>query len=235
MNSRTTEEELERTREAFKEFISSAIHDLREPLRGIGVNSELLSGICGNTGDARAEQCLRHILQGVERMDLLLRAIAQYCYGDGREFRPVDTKMDAALGEARRQLHNDLERNEATVTNDPLPVVVGDFFGLSTVFRNLLENACKFRAAAAPCIHVGSARRESEWFFFVRDNGLGFDQVYAANLFQPFKRLHGKQFPGNGLGLALARRILEQHDGRIWVDSKPGEGSTFWFSLPAAS
>ncbi|PYT12315.1 MAG: hypothetical protein DMG59_23750 [Acidobacteria bacterium] len=229
--SKASREELTRTKEAFREFVSLAVHDLREPLRAIGSSADMLSSVCGDGVNERATRCLRYIREGVERMDMLLKDIADYWYGEGRELQPAETKMEDALVEAQRQIAHELRKNEAILTHDALPTVTGDFFGLATVFRNLIENACKFRSAAPPVIHVACREQGGEWVFSVRDNGMGFDPVYANSTFQPFQRLHGKR--GSGLGLAVAKRIVERHGGRIWADSAPGEGSTFWFSLPA--
>jgi two-component system, chemotaxis family, sensor kinase Cph1 len=228
------EEELKRTREGFRQFVSLAVHDLREPLRAISTSSELLARIYADDANERAAGCWRHMREGVDRMESLLCDIAEYCYGEGRELQSAEIDMNRVLEEARRQASIELQRTEATLTNDALPSIAGDFFALAAVFRNLIENACRFRSAAAPSIHVGCARQGPEWLFSVRDNGLGFKPAYAEAIFQPFARLHGRQYSGSGLGLARTKGIVEQHDGRIWVDSVPGEGSTFWFSLPAS-
>jgi two-component system, chemotaxis family, sensor kinase Cph1 len=228
----SSDDELNRTREAFREFMSVAVHDLREPLRGIGINTDLLVAICGNTLDERGSQCLHHLQEGVDQMDALLRDIAEYTHADGRVLQPREINMDSVLEEAQRQAAGVLRTNDAVLTHEPLPSVTGDFFGLAIVFRNLITNACTFRSAAAPSIHVGSVRHGSEWQFSVRDNGIGFKPAYVETIFQPFKKLQGKQYPGSGLGLPLAKRIVEQHGGRMWADSVPGEGSTFWLSLP---
>jgi light-regulated signal transduction histidine kinase (bacteriophytochrome) len=167
-------------------------------------------------------------------METLLQDIADYCHGEGRRIQSKQTSMDDVLGEAERQLSDQLRKTEAVITHDALPAVEGDFFALATVLRHLIHNACKFRSAAAPCIHVGVSKSGPEWLFSVRDNGLGFKPAYAEAVFQPFKRFHGREYPGSGLGLAVAERIVEQHGGRMWAESAPGEGSTFWFSLPAA-
>jgi light-regulated signal transduction histidine kinase (bacteriophytochrome) len=229
------EEELKRTREAFRQFVSRAIHDLREPLRAISASSELLTGIYGDGADERAAGCFRYMREGVDRMELLLRDIAEYSYAEGRELQSAEVDMNRVLEEARRQASVELQRTEAQLTSDALPVVEGDFFALAGAFRNLIENACRFRSTAAPSIHVGCIRKGSEWLFSVRDNGLGFKPAYADAIFQPFMRLHGRQYPGSGLGLPRTKRIIEQHGGRIWVDSAPAEGSTFWFSLPVTA
>jgi light-regulated signal transduction histidine kinase (bacteriophytochrome) len=166
-------------------------------------------------------------------MDSLLRDIAAYCHGEGQAINSTEVRMNAVVGEAIRQAAEAIRNTGAQITRDELPNVRGDFFALATVFRNLIENACKFRREAVPAIHASAQRRGGEWVFFVKDNGLGFDPAHGDTVFQPLKRLHGKQFPGSGLGLATAKRIVLQHQGRIGVESTPGQGSTFWFSLPA--
>jgi light-regulated signal transduction histidine kinase (bacteriophytochrome) len=230
--SPSCEDELSRTREAFREFISVGVHDLREPLRAIGINAELLSRNSQEGASERTSESLRHIQEGVQRMDTLLRDIADYWHGEGQELQLRETDLNAVVEEAQRQISDVLQKNEAIVTYDPLPTATGDFFALAAVFRQFIANACKFRSAEAPRIHVQSTRQGSEWVFSVRDNGIGFKPAYAEIVFQPFKRLNGRHYPGSGLGLPLAKRIVEQHGGRIWVDSTPDKGSTFWFSLP---
>lgn len=229
-----SEEELDRTKEAFREFVFHAIHDLREPLRAVSTSSEILADIRGDSTDERAAQCLRYIREGTDRMASLLRDIAAYCEGEGRQLHLAEMSLEAVLAQVQRQISAELQKNAAVLTHDPLPTVQGDFFAMATVFRHLIENACKFRGVEAPSIHIGCVRNESEWIVSVRDNGVGFKPVYADAIFQPFKRLHGREYPGSGLGLALAKRILDQHGGRIWVESIPGRGSTFSFSLPVS-
>ena len=222
-------------REAVREFVSIAVHDLREPLRAVRAGSELLAGMHGDTADESTGRYLRYIRDGVDRMESLLHDIAEYCYAEVRELDPKETDMEAVLLEAERQLSDELNSNEAILTHDPLPAVTGDFLALTAVFRCLIENSCKFRGKAAPIIHISAKKTGSEWLFSVRDNGLGFSPVYGDRIFNPFERLNGRQYPGSGLGLPLAKRILEQHGGRIWAESKPDEGSTFWFSLPGST
>jgi signal transduction histidine kinase len=257
---------------AVREFLRIAVHDLREPLRGIRASSQLLVAIHGGSTDERAVQCMQFIAEGVDRMESLIRDIAEYLHGELRELDLTEVDLERVLAEAKRQLSAELKKNEAVLTHDPLPVVTGDFFALATVFRGLIENACKFRGEAAPRIHVGASRgvgasngvsashgvgadqRGPEWVFSVRDNGMGFDPAYQDQIFNPFGRLNGRQFPGSGLGLTFAKRILEQHGGRIWAESQPrpaqpapsqpdpsqpnpsqpDRGSTFFFTLPVA-
>ncbi len=230
----TAEEDLSRTKEAFRDFLYRAVHDLREPLRAISASSEILARNVTDRTDESSSQCLRHIREGADRMDLLLRDIARYCEGDGQSLQLAEIRLDSALEEAKRQISDELKKSGTVLTYDPLPMVTGDFLALAAVFRNLLENACKFHGPMPPCVHVAASKQGSEWIVAVRDNGVGFKPIYADVIFQPFKRLHGRQFRGSGLGLALTKRILDQHGGRIWAESLPGEGSTFWFSLPVS-
>jgi chemotaxis family two-component system sensor kinase Cph1 len=226
------EVELEQAREAFREFIYRAAHDLHQYLRAVNASSEMLVGLYADSTDERAIRCRHYIQEGTDRMASLLRDMAAYCDGDGRELQLAETSLNAVLTQVRQQMSDELQKSGAVVTQDPLPTVTCDFFAIATVFHHLIDNACKFRGADAPAIHVGSARHEGEWILSVRDNGVGINPDYADALFQPFKRLHGKEYPGSGLGLALAKRILDQHGGRIWVEPVSGRGSIFSFSLP---
>jgi light-regulated signal transduction histidine kinase (bacteriophytochrome) len=219
--------------EAVREFLSIAVHDLREPLRAIRSSSELLAEIHKDSADETEARCVRFISDGVDRMESLIRDIAEFCYDELREFQPGEADLQTVLAEAQRQLSSELQRSEAVLTHGPLPVVTGDLSGLAAVFRCLIENACKFRGAPAARIHVAAIQRESEWLISVRDNGVGFNPVYRDQIFKPFERLNGKRYPGSGLGLALAKRIVDRHGGRIWAESQPEQGSTFWFALPA--
>jgi light-regulated signal transduction histidine kinase (bacteriophytochrome) len=220
--------------ETVREFLTIAVHDLREPLRAIRSSSELLAEMHKDSTDESAARCLRFISEGVDRMEGLVRDIAEYCYGELRELDHSEVDLQRVLAEVRRQLSVEFERTGALLTHDPLPTVKGDFLRLALLFRCLVENACKFRGAEAPRIHIDVKQQGSDWVFSVRDNGLGFKPVYAERVFKPFERLNGKQYPGSGLGLTLARRITEQHGGRIWAESQLGQGSTFWLTLPAA-
>jgi len=211
-----------------------AIHDLREPVRAIRTSAEFLAINDVNRFDKSATQCLRHIGEGVDRLESLLRDLAAYCEGEASHLHLTEISLEDALVEAKRQASHELAENAAALTYDSLPTVTGDFLALATVFRHLIENACKFRGPNPPAVHVTAIRQNSEWLLSVRDNGLGFKPVYADVIFLPFKRLHGRQYPGSGLGLALVKKIVELHGGSIWAESKPGEGSTFWLILPTS-
>lgn len=223
-----------RNSESAREFITIAVHDLREPLRSIRTSSDVLAAACNNLADERAARSLRFIQEGVSRMESLIHDLAEYGYEEVREFERIEVPLEAALLEAKNQVSSELSQNAATLTYDPLPAVKGDRQGLTALFRCLLENACKFRGEEAPRIHVAAAADGPEWVLSVRDNGLGFNPQYSGRIFRPFERLNGKRYPGSGLGLALAKRIVERHGGRIWAESKPREGCLLLFSLPAS-
>jgi len=218
-------------KEEARQFVSVAVHDMRAALRAIRTNSELLAA---KNADPASEGAVRHMQHGVERLEALIHDIAEFCYEEVREFDMVATDLSDALLEAKGQLAAELRNSGAVIIYDPLPTVPCDFLAIATVFRCLIGNACKFRRECAPQIHVGAVSRGSDCVLSIQDNGVGFDPAYQDLIFKPFERLSGQRYPGSGLGLSVARRILERHGGRIWAESKPGEGSTFWFSLPAS-
>jgi light-regulated signal transduction histidine kinase (bacteriophytochrome) len=127
-----------------------------------------------------------------------------------------------------------IRESAARVTHDPLPIVKGDEVQIGQLFQNLIGNALKYRNGGEPAIHIGCRRRAGDWMFLVRDNGIGIDPRFTEKIFAIFQRLHNReQYSGTGIGLALCKRIVERHGGKIWVESEPGKGSTFFFTLPA--
>lgn len=221
--------------EALRDFISMAVHDLREPLRAIRLGSQLLTAQTDGNSEENRERGARYLRDGATRMETLIQDIAEYCYAEVRELEPSPTDLEMSLLEAKTELAAELKGSGAIVTHDPLPTVSGNATSLAILLRCLIGNACKFRGEAQPRIHVGAVQQDGEWILSVRDNGAGFDPVYSERIFRPFERLNGKQYPGSGLGLTLAKRIVEQHGGQIWAESTPGEGSIFRFSLPLTS
>jgi signal transduction histidine kinase len=221
--------------EALRDFISMAVHDLREPLRAIRLGSQLLTKQDADNSEENRDRGARYLRDGAERMETLIQNIAEYCYAEVRELEPRDTDLEMSLLEAKTELAAELKGCGAIVTHDPLPTVPGSAASLAVLLRCLIGNACKFRGETEPRIHVGAVRQNGEWILSVRDNGCGFDPAYRERIFRPFERLNGKQFPGSGLGLTIAKRIVEQHGGKIWAESTPGQGSTFHFSLPLTS
>ncbi len=224
---------LETTPEAVRKFMLRAVHDLREPLRTIRASSELIAARSGDPGtDEKRQRGLSFIQQSVDRLDNLIRDLAEYCHTALHEPALATTDLNVALHEAKARLAAEIKQCQAVVTHDPLPEVTADFAGLANVFHSLIGNACKYHGDAAPRIHVSVSRSDSEWIFSIKDNGRGFDPAYSDLIFEPFERLGGDGYRGSGLGLAHARKIVQRHGGRIGAESKPGEGSTFWFTLP---
>lgn len=220
--------------EAIKDFISTAVHDLREPLRAIRLGAHLLTANEGSPSAENAARGTRYVVEGVDRLEILIRDIAEYCYEEVRTSGAAAADMEMVLLEARNELSGELKNCGATLTHDPLPVVMGNFVSLATAMRCLLANACKFRGEAPLKVHVAAAREGNNWLLSIRDNGLGFDPIYKERIFKPFERLNGKQFPGSGLGSTLAKKIIEQQGGEMWADSCPGHGTTISFRLPGA-
>jgi light-regulated signal transduction histidine kinase (bacteriophytochrome) len=214
-----------------RDFVSMAAHDLREPLRAIRAHAQFLATLPADEEANRRDQCIRFLHDGVDRMERLIHDIEDYCLEEIRELNPKEISMESVLQEARRQMSDQIEDCGALLTNARLPAVTGDFEGLTTVFRVLIDNACKFRNAEPPRIQIAAVRDGPDWVFSVQDNGQGFNPAYAELIFEPFERLHGKRYPGSGLGLPLAKRVVERHRGRIWAESTPDFGSTFRFAL----
>ena len=226
--------ELERVNRELEEFAYVASHDLQEPLRMVNIYTQLL--IRRYVGDdPQARQFAEMIRQGAARMEALIHDLLMYSRIVQRDSLPVDTaNLSDSFAEALSVLRSRIEEKNASVTVANLPSVRGDTLQLSHVFQNVLSNAIKYsKKNLAPDIHVSSTREQDRWVISVRDNGIGFEQQYAERIFGLFKRLHKEEYPGTGLGLAICQRIVERYGGRMWAESIPGEGSTFYFSLPA--
>jgi light-regulated signal transduction histidine kinase (bacteriophytochrome) len=228
------ERRLDQANAHFEEFVSIAAHNLREPLRDVASSSQMMAESCAGRLDSDAEALLRRIQEDAGRMESLLAAMVDYWatgVGDGP---PARTDMEAVLRQALLCAEKQLTERGAIVTHDALPAVLGDFPTLARVLRHLIRNAVEYSGAATPRVHISSKRVGLESVFSVEDNGPGIDPAFHGRIFEVFRRLHGKEHPGNGLGLAFCRRAIERHGGRMWLESAAGAGSTFSFSLPAA-
>ncbi len=149
----------------------------------------------------------------------------------GRPFEPTD--CDAVVDKAVNDLAVAIAESGAVITRDPLPTVLGDAQQLEQLFQNLVSNAIKFRSEEEPRVHITARRKRTEWLFSVRDNGIGIDSKYSERIFVVFQRLHAREErSGTGIGLAISKKIVERHGGRIWIESRPGEGTTFYFTIP---
>ena len=183
--------------------------------------------------DADAREFMGFIVDGAARMKQLIEDLLAYSRvgTKGQDFRPV--AVEGALRKALFNLRAAIEESSAAVTYDALPTVHADESQLAQLLQNLIGNALKFRSSDAPRVHVGVEERDGGWVFSVRDNGIGIDPQYFERIFVIFQRLHSKaEYSGTGIGLAICKKIVDRHGGRIWVESRPGEGSSFHFTLP---
>ena len=183
--------------------------------------------------DQDAREFMSYIVDGATRMKQLIEDLLAYSRvgTKGQEFKPV--ALEAPLRRALFNLRVGIEEASAAVTYDPLPTVQGDEVQLGQLLQNLIGNALKFRSDSVPRIHLGVTDSPHEWTIEVRDNGIGLEPQYYERIFMVFQRLHNKgEYPGTGIGLAICKKVVERHGGRIWVESRPGDGSSFYFTLP---
>jgi light-regulated signal transduction histidine kinase (bacteriophytochrome) len=222
---------LDRASADFEEFISMAAHNLRESLREVASFSQLMAESCAGRLDSDAGVFLARIQGGTARMQSLLTSVVDYWANatGGRELSRTD--MEGVLGQALLCTDKQIREGSAVVTHDPLPAVMGDFGILTKVLHHLIRNAIEYCGAPPARVHISCRREDAGWVFSVQDNGPGIDPALSHRIFGVFKRLHGKDYPGNGLGLAFCKKAVEWHSGRIWMESTPGEGSAFYFTL----
>jgi signal transduction histidine kinase len=232
---RSRQEALMQANAALEEFAHSASHDLREPLRSIGVYSDLLARDYVGLLDARGIEFLNFIRSGAHRMDALLDDLLSYAHASSipeAPFEPVNamTPLQWALDNLARAI----QESNAQITIGDMPVVKMRESHLSQVFQNLIGNAIKYRKANEQAeIQLSARKVATEWIFSITDNGIGVPPAYKETIFGIFKRLHpNSQYTGTGMGLAICKRIVERYRGRIWVESEPGRGANFFFSIP---
>jgi light-regulated signal transduction histidine kinase (bacteriophytochrome) len=183
--------------------------------------------------DKDADEFIGFAVDGANRMQRLINDLLAFSRVGTRSQPFTTTSSEAALAQALDNLQVAIQENKARVTHDPLPDVFADGTQLVQLFQNLIANAIKFHGDKAPRIRVSVDGNEKEWVFSVQDNGIGIDPQYTERIFIIFQRLHGQnQYPGTGIGLAMCKKIVQQHGGRIWVESQPDQGATFFFSLP---
>ena len=226
-------EELQRSNAELEQFAYVASHDLQEPLRMVSSYTQLLAKRYGDRLDTDAKEFMHYTVDGAARMKQLIEDLLAYSRvgTKGKDFKPVS--VEAPLKRAITNLHAAISESGAAVTWDSLPTVEADEVQLAQLFQNLMGNALKFRGGAVPRIHVSAAQEAGEWRFTVADNGIGIEPQYFERIFMLFQRLHTMgQYPGTGIGLAICKKVVERHGGRIWVSSVPGEGSQFHFTLP---
>jgi PAS domain S-box-containing protein len=225
--------DLARSNADLEQFAYVASHDLQEPLRIVTSYLQLLEQRYDDQLDDDAREFIGFAVDGAARMKTLINDLLSYSRVGtrGKEFEPTD--CEAVLRQALANLAKTIEEQSAVVTHDGLPTVMGDYSQLGQLFQNLIANAIKFRGETAPRVHIAAERNDREWFFCVKDNGIGFEQQFAERIFVIFQRLHGRsEYPGTGIGLAICKRIVERHGGRIWAESEAGKGARFFFTIP---
>jgi PAS domain S-box-containing protein len=227
-------EELARSNAELEQFAYVASHDLQEPLRMVASYVQLLEKRYKNQLDEKALQYIGFAADGAQRMQRLITDLLEYSRvrTHGSPLEPTD--CNEVLGQVLANLRLAIEEQQAKVTHDPLPMVPADHTQLAQIFQNLIQNGLKFHRSDEPSrIHVGAEHRNGEWLFSVRDNGIGIEPQHFDRIFVIFQRLHPRrEYPGTGIGLSLVKRIVERHGGRIWVESEPGRGTTFYFTVP---
>jgi signal transduction histidine kinase len=228
-------DELSRSNAELDRFASVVAHDLRGPLNTIGLSAQLLAACRPGPADPDTDACVKGIRSEIDRMNAMIQRLLRYGHVGGGALRATACECDAVLAAVRRSLAVTLDGCGAAVTHDPLPVVRADPVLLAALFQNLIENAVKYRAAdRPPVVHVSASREADRWVIAVRDNGIGIKPADRESIFRPFTQLRDAARDGVGLGLATCQRIVRRHGGRIWVESTPGQGSTFFFTLDPA-
>jgi signal transduction histidine kinase len=225
--------ELSRMNEELRQFAYVASHDLQEPLRTVASYAQLLARRYRGKLDKDADEFIEYMVGGVTRMHTLLNDMLAYSRVTESKDRPLaPANLNAVVQSAIMNLDLTISENHADVHVDALPTVPGDEIQLTQVFQNLISNAIKYKADEPPRVSITSSEGVDEWVISISDNGIGIDPQYADRIFGIFKRLHGRELPGTGMGLAICKRIIERHNGRIWVEPNSDQGSKFCFTLP---
>lgn len=227
-------DELARSNRDLEQFAYVASHDLQEPLRMVAAYTQLLAERYRGKLDADADKFIGYAVEGALRMQTLIQDLLAFSRVGHNGTGSKAADCNRIVGEALLNLHTAIEESGAEVTHDPLPAVAAEHAQLIQVFQNLIGNAIKFHGPEKLTVHISAERHDAQWLFSVADNGIGIAPEYHEVIFAIFQRLHGRsEYAGNGVGLAICKKIIEHYGGRIWVKSEPGKGCTFQFTLPA--
>jgi light-regulated signal transduction histidine kinase (bacteriophytochrome) len=230
-----TMEELERSNRELEQFAYVASHDLREPLRMVASYVKLLEKKYGGKLDQTAREFIWYAVDGADRMARLIDDLLTFSRVGTHGKQPVPTDAEAVFQVVQRNLQVAVQEKSARLTHDPLPAVMADENQLVQLLQNLCANALKFCKDRTPQVHVGVKRVDGMYVFSVRDNGIGIAPQHQQRIFQIFQQLHSHdEYEGTGIGLAVCKRIVERHGGKLWVESQVGEGATFYFTLAGA-
>jgi PAS domain S-box-containing protein len=224
---------LERSNRALQQFAYAASHDLRTPLRTISGFIQLLGEKYAGKLDEEANEWIARAIAGANRLEALVDDLLSYARLEAHRPPPAPVDCRAVFDDVVQLLESQIREAGAQVTSGPLPTIVGDRVLLTQLLQNLIGNGIKYHGALPPEVHVSAQRKDRAWLFSVADNGIGIDPEQHQRIFELFRRLHNQQeYPGTGIGLAICQRVIEHHGGTIWMESEPGKGSTFLFTIP---
>jgi two-component system sensor histidine kinase/response regulator len=219
--------------EELQQFMYASSHDLQEPLRTMGNYLQFLEYTSHDQLSAEMQEMIRNALRCSQRMRDLINGLLDYSRVTGKQHRFRTVDLNEVVQEVLEQMEASISAKQARIERAPLPVIEGERLLLGQLFQNLIGNALKFCRDRVPEIKIGAEEREGEWLFSVKDNGIGIEPKYFDQIFRIFKRLHTRdEFPGAGLGLAVCKKTIDIHGGRLWCESEPGKGSCFYFSIP---
>ena len=252
-SARQLAEDLKRSNEELEQFAYIASHDLQEPLRAVASFTQMLAKRYRGQLDSKADTYIEFIIDGATRMQQMIQDLLSYSRVGRTELKLQSVDCNLLLERVKKDLQISIRETQAVITADSLPTITADANQLGNLLQNLINNSLKYRSETFPKIHIsakknklevqlenltqpsipGQTKIQEEWLFSIQDNGIGIKPQYAERIFGIFQRLHtSDEYPGTGLGLAICRKILERHEGRIWVESNPNQGSTFFFTIP---
>jgi two-component system, chemotaxis family, sensor kinase Cph1 len=227
-------EDLDRSNKDLQQFAYVASHDLQEPLRNVATCLQMLEKKYKNKLDADADRFIGYAVESASWMRDLIMDLLEFSRIGTKVKPPKPTDCEEVLDRTLKGLRSTISEAEAEITHDPLPTVAVDETQLLQVFQNLIGNAIKFRRDEPPKVHVSAVKNKKEWQFSVRDNGIGIESEHLDRIFVIFQRIHKRsQYDGTGMGLAIVKKVVERHGGRVWAESQPGKGTTFYFTMPA--